>query len=235
MQDYNEGRKLKGLEFALSEDFASDIKVLEEFLGILEVDFVLIPDSPLGKPSVSPLVGAEMISSALGIKTIATLSGRGKGRNNILSLLKGVKYAKLSGIACVSGDLLEGGLNAIEILELAQNFEFDFKICTMNDLENKVKNGATHIITQPIFTPSSFGVSDLIPILPNLMPIFSQTTFEKVAKNKKILGFEIPKHYQENKDLLQTNRELLRAFGDFYLTPLNLKKQMKFFKEIFAH
>lgn len=225
---------MKGLEFALSEDFVSDVKILEEFLGILAVDFVLIPDSPLGKPSVSPLVGAEMISSTLGIKTIATLSGKGKSRENILSLLMGVKYAKLSGIACVSGDLLGRGLSAVEILKIAREFDFEFKICTMNDLEGKIKNGATHAITQPIFAPSPFVFSDLISILPNLMPIFSHTTFERVAKNKKILGFGIPKHYQESKNLLETNRGLLRAFDHFYLTPLNLKKQMKFFREIFA-
>lgn len=224
---------MKGLEFVLSEDFTSDIKILEEFLTILKIDFILIPDSPLNKPSASSLVGAKMISDALGIKTIATFRGGGKSKECMLSLLKGAEYAKLGGIACVSGDL-QGWLSAIEVLELAEQFEFEFKICTLSDLKNKIKKGATHAITQPIFNPRFSPPLESIPILPNIMPIFSHTTFEKIAKNKAILGFEIPKHYEESQDLFQSNQELLGAFEDFYLTPLNLKKQMKFFKEIFA-
>lgn len=229
---------MKGLEFVLSDDFVSDIKTLEEFLKILEVDFVLIPDNPLGKPSISSVVGATMISNALGVKTLAALSGKGKSKECILSLLKGVKYAKLGGIACVSGDFQREAkaireMNAVEILEIAQHFAFEFKICTLNDIENKIKNGATHAITQPIFDACFSPPLESIAVLPNFMPIFSHTTFEKIAKHQAILGFEIPKHYQNNQDLLRANQELLGAFKDFYLTPLNLKKQMKFFKEIF--
>lgn len=225
---------MKGLEFALSENFADDIKVLEEFLGILKIDFILIPDSPLGKPSISSVVGAAMISNALGIQTIATLNGSGKSEESVLSLLKAVKYAKLGGIASVSGDLPKGGLSAIEILKIAQNFEFDFKICTLSDLENKIQNGATHAITQPIFDPNFSFYLKSIPILPNLMPIFSHSTFVKIEKNKAILGFDIPNFFQKDQDLFKANQKLLNAFEDFYLTPLNLKKQMKFFKKIFA-
>lgn len=224
---------MKGLEFVLSDDFASDIKVLEEFLEILKVDFVLIPDSPLGKPSVSSIVGAKMISSALGIKTIATLSGSGKSKECIFSLLKGAEYASLSGIACVSGDLSKEGSSAIEILEISQYFTFEFKICTLSDLDNKIKKGATHAITQPIFDTYFLPPLNPIVVLPNLMPIFSHATFKEITKNKSILGFEIPKHYQENQNLFEANKRLLGAFQDFYLTPLNLKKQMQFFKEIF--
>lgn len=222
---------MKGLEFALSGDFRCDLRTLEEFLGILEVDFVLIPDNALGKPSVSSVVGATMIAHALGITTIATISGSGKSKECILSLLKAVEYAKLGGVALVSGDLK--GLDAKHLFDMAIDFDLDFKVCTLKDLDDKISKGATHAITQPIFDPHFLFPSKPIKILRNLMPIFSRKTFENIAKNQSVLGFEIPNDFRTKPNLFQANEELLKSFEDFYLTPLNLKKQMKFFKDIF--
>lgn len=224
---------MKGLEFALGESFSDDLRVLEEFLSFCEVDFVLIPDNPLGRPHTSSIVGAKMIADALGIKTIATLSGGGKSQSSILSLLMGAKYARLAGIACVGGDLASE-MSGVEVLGLSQGVEFEFKICTTSSLEEKAKLGATHAISQPIFDACFLPQPSLVRVLPNLMPIFSHRSFDLIKQNQAILGFEIPDSYLKNTDLLETNRRLLHAFEDFYLTPINLKKQMRFFREMYA-
>lgn len=226
---------MRGVEFVPSDDFQEDIRILEELLSFFEVDFVLIPDNPLGNPSVSSLVSATMIANALGIKTIATIGGGGRSKEVVRSCLKGVKYADLLGVACVSGDC-QGSyrISALEILELAREFEF-FKIVSMRDLKAKIQNGATHAITQPLFD-SNRPFVESIPVFWNFMPVFSHSTFAKIAKNQEQLGFDIPSSYQNSSDLMAENARLLEMIlsscGNLYLTPLNLKKQLPYLKEL---
>lgn len=227
---------MRGVEFVPSDDFCEDVKILQSLFEFFKPDFVLIPDNPLGKPSISSIVSAKMLGDALGVKTIATIGAGGKSREYILSLIKGAKYANLAGIACVSGDkgAHEG---ALEVLDMTQEYKFDFKITTTQNLAQKITMGATHAITQPIFQTPILA-SGQISIFANFMPIFSHSTFSAIAKNQEILGFEIPKCYQDSSDLMVENTKLLEmilsSHGNLYLTPINLAKQLPYLKELFA-
>lgn len=235
---------MRGIEFVPSLDLKQDLKYLEELFYFFKVDFVLIPENPLGKPSVSSLVSSKMIQDALGVKCIATLRGSGVSQVAIQSQILGAKYAMLGGIACVSGDFDGCSLrnSALEILQMAKDVAFEYKICTCNTLEEKAKLGATHAITQPLFDDNTIlnfhkqQEKFCIKVLPNFMPIFSPNTFEELAKNRAILKFEIPKYAQNAVTLMRKNQELLEIFqrGDFYLTSLNLAKQISYFRELFA-
>ncbi|WP_027326914.1 hypothetical protein [Helicobacter pametensis] len=229
---------MRGVEFVPSGDFGADIKILEQLVECIKVDFILIPSNPLGKPSVDPLVSAKMIQDALGVGVVATIRGGERDEGEILSRLKGVCYANLLGIACVSGDGYIRGVDAMRILELASSFDLRFKITTLTNLEAKISKGATHAISQPIFTPS-YALRESIPIFANFMPIFAHETFGKIDANKEILGFSIPLEYQHSSNLMEANVELLQALLEqyvyLYLTPLQLSKQMPYLKELFAN
>ncbi len=234
-ENYNKEVRVRGVEFNPSGDFKSDIGVLAELLKIFEADFVLIPDNPLGKPNISSLVSATLLGSTLGIECVPTISGSGKSLQNVQSLILGAKYASLSGIACVGGDGSENGVSALEILNLAESFEY--RICTVNDLERKVKSGANYAITQPLFSKEEILLQEQnkrIKVLPNFMPIFSHSTFSKIAKNSQILGFEIPQIYQDSSSLFEENQKLLGFLmeKDFYLTLLNPKAQIPYLRKI---
>lgn len=218
-----------GIEF-VPNDFRDDVKILQEFKAILDFDFILIPDNPAFQIKPSSLVCAKMLQDCLGVDVIACISGSGKSLEVVSSWLLGAKYACLKGVACVSGD--RSMLSSLEILAEAKKMNFEILISSANELEKKIALGLTHCITQPLYEnfPKSFD----FPTLINFMPIFSSSTFEKLILSK--LDFHIPQSYQESKDLIQSNYEIYTQIKqrDFYLTPLNLKKQMPFFKSLLS-
>lgn len=216
-----------GIEF-VPNDFKEDIKLLEELKTLLDFDFILLPDNPAFQIKPSSIVCAKMIGDSLGIDTIACISGSGKSVEVISSLLLGAKYACLKGIACVSGDRSE--VSALRILSEAKRLDFELVFSSPNDLKEKIALGLTHCITQPLYEeiPPSFD----FPTLINFMPIFSPNTFASIQSSK--LGLHIPKSYQESKDLMQSNQQIYSTIKerDFYLTPLNLKRQMPYLKSL---
>lgn len=218
-----------GIEF-VPNVFEEDVKLLEEFKSILDFDFILLPDNPIFQVKPSSIVCAKMLQDSLGIDVIACISGSGKSLETALSLLLGAKYASLKGIACVSGD--RSNLDALSILSEAKKLDFDLVFSTPNDLRKKIALGLTHCITQPLYEdiPKSFD----FPTLINFMPIFSFVTFATLQTSK--LGFDIPTSYMQSSDLMQSNEQIFYQIKnrDFYLTPLNLKKQMPFFKSLFS-
>lgn len=217
-----------GIEFVPSE-FESDVRLLEELKTFLSFDFILIPDNPILQVKPSSILSAKMLQDALGVSCVACVSGSGKSLEVAKSLLLGAKYASLKGVACVSGD--REGISSIEILENAQGFEY--LISSTTRLEEKRALGLTHCITQPLYEdfPSSFE----FPTLINFMPIFSTQTFEGLKALQ--FGIQIPQSYRQSQDLMSKNLEIYSSLKDrdFYLTPLNLKRQMPYLKSLFSH
>lgn len=216
-----------GIEF-IPNEFESDVALLKELRAFLPFDFVLIPDNPAFGVKISPIISAKMLQDALSLPFVACISGSGKSIEVAKSLLLGAKYASLKGVACVSGD--REGISSIEILKNAQGFEY--LISSTTRLEEKKALGLTHCITQPLY--ENFPTFSF-PTLLNFMPIFSPQTFSSLQSSK--LGFEIPQSYQLSKDLVQSNFEIYSQIKnkDFYLTPLNLKRQMSHLKSLFSH
>lgn len=216
-----------GIEF-VPNDFKEDIKLLEELKSFFHFDFILIPDNPAFQIKPSSIVCAKMLEDSLGVSVVACISGSGKSLEVISSLLLGAKYASLKGIACVSGD--RSGVSALQILSEARKLDFELLISSPNDLREKIALGLTHCITQPLYEeiPPSFD----FPTLINFMPIFSPNTFDSIQSSK--LGLHIPKSYRESEDLMQSNQQIYSAIKerDFYLTPLNLKRQMPYLRSL---
>lgn len=218
-----------GIEF-VPNNFKEDVKLLKELKSILDFDFILLPDNPVFQIKPSSIVCAKMLQDSLGLDVVACLSGRGKSMEAISSLLLGAKYASIRGVACVSGD--RSNLSALSILSEANKIGFEILISSPNDLKEKITLGLTHCITQPLYEdiPTNFD----FPTLINFMPIFSHNTFATLQTSK--LGFQIPKSYLQSKDLMQSNQQIYSTIKDrdFYLTPLNLKKQIPFLKSLLS-
>ncbi|RDU69584.1 hypothetical protein CQA62_02750 [Helicobacter cholecystus] len=217
-----------GIEFIASDHFHADIYILREFRNYVAYDFIILPDNPLGCASPSSLLCAKMLQDILQIPCYPCISGRGKSRENILSWLKGAKYAGIEGIACVSGDGEGWGCSIEEILSEARGFKE--VITTSKSWRHKRSLGATKAIHQPFFLhpfpPLQEGV------IPSFMPIFSHATFNSLQEKK--LDFFIPSAYKNSNNLIKSNQELWQEFiqRDFYLIVLNLRKQLHFFKEL---
>lgn len=217
-----------GVEFVASEDFANDIELLKELRRHIKYDYLIIPDNPLGMPTASSLLCAKMIQDLLHVRVYPCLGGKGKSAENIISWLKGARYANLEGIACVSGDAQGWGLSVEEILQKAHGFQEI--ITTARDWERKKSLGATMAITQPVFSAPFLPLQE--NVIASFMPIFSPKTFNLIQEKK--LGFQIPCEYKNCSNLMQYNKMLWNEFckTSFYLIPLNLRKQLDFFKEL---
>lgn len=217
-----------GLEFVASDDFFSDVEILKEIKKYIPYDFVIIPDNPLGMPNPSSLLCSKLLADKLEIKVYPCISGRGKSVENIISWLKGARYAGIEGIACVSGDGEGVGCSVEAILQEARGFKE--VITTSKDWEKKKVLGATRAISQPFFITPFPSLQE--GVIPSFMPIFSKKTFCTLREHQ--LDFFIPEGYKNASNLMEVNQTLYLEFlkNDFYLIALNLRKQLEFFKEL---
>lgn len=185
-----------------------------------QAQFVIIPHNPRTKTSVDSLLAAYILQQSMpyNLCVIPTLSGVA-GLEEIKAQLLGIQYASFRAVALIGGESYNNRISAIdgvEIISLARDMlphtidiisgigSLEHKT-NQRRLEKKLRAGANHIITQPLFSVQAFknnvhifrqicdslGIKAQIHI--GVLGVLDSITAHNI--NLANLGFSVPKNY----------------------------------------
>lgn len=215
-------------------------KIEESAKTLMEagVDAITVADSPMARARADSLLTAARLKRNIGVEVIPHLCCRDKNLNAIKSSLIAAHIEGVRNILAVTGDpipdtdkgLVKGvfNMNSVGLCrfirslnsELFQGDEI-FYGCAFNvnakninaeisKLENKIKSGASFVLTQPIFTDEAISALEKlkgrgIKVIAGLMTPVNYKNAVFLAN--EMPGFKIPEKYLRRFSLDMTREE----------------------------
>ncbi|PAF46170.1 hypothetical protein BKH46_08705 [Helicobacter sp. 12S02634-8] len=214
----------------IPQGLEADKNLLTSWLACLWADFVIIPDSPKGKPTPEACMAALGLRDSFDVRMIPSIAASGRRVERVESLLLGLKYAGFDAVAVIGGDRrAQGDLDGGAMAKIAKEIlgKESLVVCgsslildteAKKSLEKKIANGARIIISQPAFCPQAAerflaefeavakgsGAMGMV----GFFPIYDGTLCAKIQADS--LGFDIPSSYQKAiaYDALKANHTL---------------------------
>jgi homocysteine S-methyltransferase len=197
---------------------------------IAGVDIVTVADSPLARTRADSIIISAKIKREVDIEVLPHLSCRDRNHIGIKSSLMGASIENINNILVVTGDPISqidradykgvfsfNSFNLISYISSLNSEVFNkspFYICGAlnvnspqfeNELkraEQKVENGATALLTQPLFSDEAIYNLSLAKeklnckILAGILPIASYKN--AMFLNNEVSGINIPKSFMDN-------------------------------------
>jgi methylenetetrahydrofolate reductase (NADPH) len=183
--------------------------------------FFNVADSPMARPRMSPTVLAGILQAATGLDAIVHLTVRDRNRVALESEILGAKALNIHHQLAVSGDSVEfcdrGQARAARDLQVPDlvhlcsamgqtvgavfDVSLSLRAKELRKMERKVQEGASFIITQPVFSEDRAAqvASDLkqyaIPVLMGILPLYSTRHTEFLQEH--VPGILIPASIRE--------------------------------------
>lgn len=195
-----------------------------ERLKACGADYITVPDSPLAKPRASSVMTAARIQREIGIETIPHVACRDRNRIALQGELLSGNMEGLRNILALTGDPIPDtardgnpsvfGFNSFRLMEFVRALNSDlfadspYRICGVLNLnarnfdvelrraEEKIRNGATVLFTQPVFTRqnaenlTAARQSLSCMLMAGIMPVASYRN--ALFLNNEVAGIEVP-------------------------------------------
>lgn len=239
-----------------------------EMLKESGVDIITVSDSPLGHAKMDSVICSARIKRDTGIDTLPHICCRDKNLNALRSVLLGAHSEGIRSVLAVTGDhIAENDRGIVKpvfnvdsthlmklISQMNDDLFFDSPIIiggafdpapekakfSLNRLDKKIKNGASFILTQPVFSEEAAEITDMardkgIKVLIGIMPMvgYRNANFMK----NEVPGMNIPQELVDRFDINMTRDEAAEtgieiavdiamrmkphADGFYFITPFN--------------